>query len=287
MTDIKIPIKYPYIETALNEGYKISGVVTSDNLPELAEDNIKEIYIVSDEFTTTEDFSDGIGIVCPSGTNITVVNEGTEDEDLYRFKIMDKYLIQETENVLVETHENNGIYTIEQNDQKFLSSIEYVPDFQQDNMVFKDAAKLLDVLTDKSVFEQSIQDIESYYEKEIQKLDPLDIEAITALKAERDARINSLTKSYKSTLKEINQAYSDTLYKYSDYNKLSYGAKITLLQELGFDYILDLLLHMYDYDYKDEVKAYQKGEKDSILPYNEYVQNKADTILTKLVKHVV
>ena len=35
-------------------------------------------------------------------------------------------------------------------------------------------------------------------------------------------------------LAQIHQAYCDTLYKYSAYEKLSYGAKITLLKELGF-----------------------------------------------------
>ena len=127
-------------------------------------------------------------------------------------------------------------YTV---DKKFLSSINYIPDFQQDKPVFKDATKLLDVLVNN----ESLDD---------------------------------------ATLKEINQAYCDTLYKYSAYEKLSYGAKIALLKEFGFDYILDLLLHMWDEDYADLVVSYEKGEVSSIPTYDEYVKEKADSRLTKL-----
>ena len=145
---------------------------------------------------------------------------------------------------LVETTETEEGYVIDQDDQKFISSIEYVPDFQQDNMVFKDAAKLLDILVNADGFDNAVEDIKAYYQALIDELSPLDIEEIKALEEQRDARISSLTAAYNDTLKEINQAYLDTLYKYSDYNKLSYEAKITLLQELGFGYVLDLLLHI-------------------------------------------
>lgn len=127
-------------------------------------------------------------------------------------------------------------YTV---DKKFLSSINYIPDFQQDKPVFKDATKLLDVLVNN----ENLDD---------------------------------------ATLKEINQAYCDTLYKYSAYEKLSYGAKIALLKEFGFDYILDLLLHMWDEDYTELVASYDKGDVSSIPTYDEYVKEKADSRLTKL-----
>lgn len=140
---------------------------------------------------------------------------------------------------LINTNVSEQVYVPTINDEKFISSVSYLPDFQQDKPVFKDATKLLDVLVNN---------------------EDLDDE----------------------TLKEINQAYCDTLYKYSAYEKLSYGAKITLLKELGFEYVLDLLLHMWDEDYTELVASYNKGEIESIPTYEEYVKEKADSKLTKL-----
>lgn len=125
-------------------------------------------------------------------------------------------------------------------DEKFISSMQYVPDFQQDTGLFKDATKLLDRL---------------------------------------------VTDADDETLKEINQAYCDTLYKWSAYDKLSYGAKITMLQEKGFDYVLDLLLHMYDEDYNAVKTTYENLINGKITPADvntEYIENKyiviSDTI---------
>lgn len=131
--------------------------------------------------------------------------------------------------------EQSGAFSTK--DDKFISSMDYVPDFQQDTDLFKDATLLLDRL---------------------------------------------LTDTEDETLREINQAYCDTLYKYSAYSKLSYGAKITLLQELGFDYILDLLLHMYDLEYEELQRQYSIGDIDTIPLYDDFVQEKADSALTKL-----
>ena len=140
--------------------------------------------------------------------------------------------------ILVNTECINSVYSPKNEDSKFISSIQYLPDFLQDKPVFKDAAKLLDVL---------------------------------------------ITDADDETLKEINQAFCDTLYKYSGYDKLSYGAKITFLQERGFDYVLDLLLHMYDDDYNVLVSSYRKGEVENIPTYEEFVKQRADERLTKLV----
>ena len=132
-------------------------------------------------------------------------------------------------------------------DEKFISSMTYVPDFLQDKGVFLDATKLLDIL---------------------------------------------VTDADDETLKEINEAYCDTLYKWSGYTKLSYGAKITLLQEKGFGYVLDLLLHMYDEDYINlvkeyevEMKKYEQGKietKPTIQSYEDFVKEKADASLTRV-----
>ena len=50
-------------------------------------------------------------------------------------------------------------------------------------------------------------------------------------------------------LAQIHEAYCDTLYKISAYEQLSYGAKTELLKEKGFEYILQLLKHIYEERY--------------------------------------
>lgn len=58
-------------------------------------------------------------------------------------------------------------------------------------------------------------------------------------------------------LAQIHQAYCDTLYKISAYQQLSYAAKKELLKEKGFEYVLDLLKHIYEERYNqlpDETK---------------------------------
>ena len=50
-------------------------------------------------------------------------------------------------------------------------------------------------------------------------------------------------------LKEIHQAYCDTLYKISAYQQLSFAAKKELLKEKGFEYVLNLLKHIYEERY--------------------------------------
>lgn len=50
-------------------------------------------------------------------------------------------------------------------------------------------------------------------------------------------------------LAQIHQAYCDTLYKISAYQQLSYAAKKELLKEKGFQYVLDLLKHIYEEKY--------------------------------------
>ena len=54
--------------------------------------------------------------------------------------------------------------------------------------------------------------------------------------------LNVLISTKQPTFEGIQQAYYDTLYKTKDYTKLSYEAKIEVMKELGFDYLLDILI---------------------------------------------
>lgn len=51
----------------------------------------------------------------------------------------------------------------------------------------------------------------------------------------------SIFEESKSTFQETKEAYNDMLYKVRDYSKLSVEAKIEMIKELGFDYILDII----------------------------------------------
>ena len=61
-------------------------------------------------------------------------------------------------------------------------------------------------------------------------------------------------------LAQIHQAYCDTLYKISAYQQLSYGAKKALLKEKGFEYVLDLLKHIYE-DRYNQLPEYIRKQK--------------------------
>ena len=157
--------------------------------------------------------------------------------------------------ITVTENVTTTLYNNERDDEKLISSMTYVPDFQQDAPIFKDATKLLDYL---------ISDTDD------------------------------------ETIRVIYEAYCDTLYKWSAYHKLSYGAKLAYLKEKGFDYVLDLLLHMYDDEYSELESIYKSlingaviedipygitidGDNISIITYDEFVRYKADDKLTRLV----
>lgn len=158
------------------------------------------------------------------------------DSEISRIKLENSRkstMLAQTKPVAIETELIENVIP----EDKFLKSINYLPDFLQDKPVFKDATKLLDVLISDSTEED---------------------------------------------LKVIYEAYCDTLYKWPGYQRLSYEARVTLLQEKGFGYILDLLQHMYDEDYDKEVQKYNAGEITEIDSYDDYVKKRTDKALANI-----
>ena len=51
--------------------------------------------------------------------------------------------------------------------------------------------------------------------------------------------LNVLISTEQPVFEQIKEAYQDTLYRCRDYSKLTYEAKINIIKELGFDYIVD------------------------------------------------
>ena len=80
------------VETAitakLSSTYKAGGTVAFANLPSLTATNEGKVYNVSDSFTTTSDFVEGAGKEYPAGTNVVIINVGTEQSPSYKYDVM-------------------------------------------------------------------------------------------------------------------------------------------------------------------------------------------------------
>lgn len=83
------------IDTALTSTYKAGG---SKTFAELAGLNVAanegKVYDISDAFTTTSDFVEGAGKSYPAGTNVAVINVGTESAPSYKFDVMAGFIDQ-------------------------------------------------------------------------------------------------------------------------------------------------------------------------------------------------
>lgn len=78
------------VKAAVAGVYKVKGSVAFASLPALGSEGMKEghVYNVTDAFTTTDDFLEGAGGKYPAGTNVVVVNEGSNETPAYKFDCM-------------------------------------------------------------------------------------------------------------------------------------------------------------------------------------------------------
>lgn len=83
------------IDSALTSAYKAGGSKTFAELSGLnVAANEGKVYNVSDAFTTTADFVEGAGKSYPAGTNVAVINVGTESTPSYKFDVMAGFIDQ-------------------------------------------------------------------------------------------------------------------------------------------------------------------------------------------------
>ena len=61
------------------------GSVTFANLPALSATNKNHIYNVEDAFTSTADFKEGAGVEYPAGTNVAIIDVGTEQNPVFKY----------------------------------------------------------------------------------------------------------------------------------------------------------------------------------------------------------
>lgn len=76
------------IDAKISATYKAKGSVAFANLPSLAAANEGNVYNVTDSFTTTADFVDGAGNTYPAGTNVVIINAGTEQNPVYKYDVL-------------------------------------------------------------------------------------------------------------------------------------------------------------------------------------------------------
>lgn len=73
------------VEAAVTGALKPKGSVAFANLPQLTAANLNNMYNVTDSFTTTADFVEGAGVSYPAGTNVAIINTGTDANPVYKY----------------------------------------------------------------------------------------------------------------------------------------------------------------------------------------------------------
>ena len=76
------------IDAALGSVYKPAGSIAYASLPTLAAGILGNVYNVTDAFTTDTRFVEGSGKEYPAGTNVAVVNTGTNASPVYKFDVL-------------------------------------------------------------------------------------------------------------------------------------------------------------------------------------------------------
>lgn len=75
------------ISAAVVGALRPAGSVAFASLPALTEANLNKIVNVTDAFTTTADFVEGAGVAYPAGTNVAIINVGTEQSPVYKYDV--------------------------------------------------------------------------------------------------------------------------------------------------------------------------------------------------------
>ena len=73
------------ISAAVSGALIPSGSVAFASLPSAGSANLNKIFNITDAFTTTSDFVEGSGHAYPAGTNVAIINVGTENSPVYKY----------------------------------------------------------------------------------------------------------------------------------------------------------------------------------------------------------
>ena len=73
------------ISAAVSGALKPSGSIAFASLPALSAANCNKIFNITDAFVTTADFAEGADKDYPAGTNVAIINAGTEQTPVYKY----------------------------------------------------------------------------------------------------------------------------------------------------------------------------------------------------------
>lgn len=87
-TDDNDAVTKSQLDAARVGALRPSGSIAFANLPALAVGVLHCLYNITDEFTTTADFVEGAGNKYPAGTNVAIINTGTDESPVYKYDAM-------------------------------------------------------------------------------------------------------------------------------------------------------------------------------------------------------
>ena len=84
------------VQTSISEQigkvYKPKGSILFADLPALTAAELGNVYNVTDAFTTTADFKEGAGISVPAGSNVGIINDGTDQNPVYKYDLFSGFV---------------------------------------------------------------------------------------------------------------------------------------------------------------------------------------------------
>lgn len=80
------------VAAAVVGALKPKGSVTFANLPALTAANLNTLYNVTDSFTTTSDFVEGAGKSFPAGTEVAIINNGSDASPDYKYSVYSGFI---------------------------------------------------------------------------------------------------------------------------------------------------------------------------------------------------
>lgn len=80
------------VDAALSSVYRPAGSVAFASLPSLTAANAGKVVNVTDAFNTTADFVEGAGKSYPAGTNVVIVDVGTEQSPSYKYDVLSGFV---------------------------------------------------------------------------------------------------------------------------------------------------------------------------------------------------
>ena len=87
-TDSDPYMKESDVDSKVVGALKPKGSVAFASLPALTAANLNNMYNVTDAFTTTADFVEGAGKAYPAGTNVAIINTGSDASPVYKYDAM-------------------------------------------------------------------------------------------------------------------------------------------------------------------------------------------------------